>query len=149
MALNQLYKETLLDLYNNGIVKNSRDCGECKEISPYVITLENVFDNVIKMEGFETNLKYAKAELDWYLNGTYNINYSDLIQKIWLPYSKNNLINSNYGMRIFGKDKRMNLNQFDWCFKKLSKEVFASSKFRSFNLRIPENIARVPFLKYG
>lgn len=118
MNINEMYKNILLDIFNNGKTKFSRDM-ECKEISPYIITLNNINDNIITLEGFKTNLEYAKAELDWYLNGTEDIDYSDIIKKVWHKYSEDNKINSNYGVRIFGKNKILNINQYEWCKNKL------------------------------
>lgn len=118
MDINTLYKNILFDIYDNGKIKYSRNI-ECKEISPYIITLDNICDNIITLKGFETNLQYANEELNWYLYGNDNINYSEKIKKVWNKYSENDLVNSNYGTRIFGKHNLININQYSWCKNKL------------------------------
>jgi thymidylate synthase len=119
MNLNEQYKNLLLDIYNNGIIKYSNK-KECKEISPYIFKLDNIKDNIITLEGFETNLNYANSEFEWYMYGDSKINFSPLIQKIWSKYSDDGCnVNSNYGERIFGKHPILNLNQYQFVMKKL------------------------------
>jgi thymidylate synthase len=70
------------------------------------------------------NLKYAKAEWDWYLSGDRNIDkLGELygkIPEIWKRMAdEDGNVNSNYGWQWQRNIKGTNLNQIDWIVKLL------------------------------
>jgi thymidylate synthase len=79
---------------------------------------------LITIPGFETNIKYAEEELKWYYAATNKIDFSPVIKKTWQKFSDDNMtVNSAYGIRIFGKHKIININQWDWCIEKLKNDI--------------------------
>lgn len=120
--INEQYKKALIDIYSNGRVIYPRNM-ECKELLCYKFELDSVQDNVITVDGFSTNLNYAKEELDWYLSATNRIDHSPLIQKIWSKYSDDGItVNSNYGERLFGKHRIIKNNQWEQVKEELIRD---------------------------
>ena len=95
-----------------------------KEISPRgqkTLEIENfsvVFPPYVRFCNFKSrklNLNYIKKEFLWYLKG--NMHDLSIVKhaKLWEKFiSKGNIIHSNYGQYIFGKD-----NQFDYIIETL------------------------------
>jgi thymidylate synthase len=117
-TINEIYKNAVIDVYNNGFTTKPRGM-LVKELLAYSLVIDPK-DNIIALPGFETNVAYAKEELEWYLSGTNRIDWSPKIQKIWAKYSDDGItVNSNYGHRIFGNYERMPINQWEWVKNKL------------------------------
>lgn len=116
--LNDSYLEVLQMLKHKKAIKIKDTF--IKEIIHYTFFIDNISDNIIEIPGFETNLDYAKEELNWYLYGTKNINFSEKINKIWKKYSDDGInVNSNYGDIIFND----NINQWTFCINKFKKDI--------------------------
>ena len=117
-SINEIYKKAIVDVYTNGLTVKPRGM-LVKELLGYKLVL-NPQDNIITLPGFETNMKYAQEEFNWYLSGDNRVKWSPLIEKVWTKYSDDGLtVNSNYGHRIFGKYERMPINQWEWAKNKL------------------------------
>lgn len=120
--LNNKYRSMLVDVYQNGEVRTPRGI-EVKELRPYIFTLEDSTENVITLPGLETNLNYANEELEWYVSGNPNINYSPRIERVWKQFSDDGVrVNSNYGERIWGKHPILNVDQFTWVSNLLKRD---------------------------
>jgi thymidylate synthase len=120
--INEKYLEALLDIYKNGRIVKPRSM-EVRELLAYKFELNNPNDNVITIPGFETNLDYAKEELNWYLSGSNRFDWSPRIKRVWERYSSNgSTINSNYGERLFGKHRIINTNQWEQVKEELTRD---------------------------
>ena len=119
--INTIYKDMIQDVYTKGLETSPRNM-KVKELLGYSVVLDPN-DNVITLPGVATNLDYAKEELLWYLNGTNRIDFSDRIKRVWSRYSDDGeTVNSNYGNRLFGKNEKMNINQWEWAKNKLRED---------------------------
>lgn len=117
-VINEEYLRALKALELEGLVTEPRGM-KIREIFGYTFTI-NPDDNVVTIEGFETNVDYAKAELEWYYSGSNRIDYSPIIEKTWKKYSDDGIhVNSAYGHRIFGG---YTLNQWTWVLDKLRED---------------------------
>lgn len=124
MSLNRIYKQILKDVWNYGIEVAPRGM-KVKELLGYSFILTDPTDNVITLKGFETNVKYAEEEYQWYKSGSNRIDYSALIEKVWKKYSDDGIhVNSAYGQYFFkwevGSEKPM--SQWEWVKKLLKKD---------------------------
>lgn len=127
-----LYYQTLTNIINVG-----KDCSprgiKTREILGYVGRLHNPEQNIITIPGLETNLEYAKAELEWYLSGTSRI--KDLPEKYWHIWEKfsddGERVNSAYGQYIFrkylikDKDGKYNQSKSQW---QIVKEILENDR---------------------
>jgi thymidylate synthase len=119
-SFNEVYKQILSDLWYNGMETAPRGM-KVKELLGYSFKIDPR-DNIITIPGFETNIEYAKEELEWYYSGSNRIDYSPKIQKVWSRYSDDGItVNSNYGHRVFGH-KPGYINQWDWTKNKLTED---------------------------
>lgn len=121
----QINSEYLYLLYqlvdSEDIIINGK---KCKEILHQTIELEDINQNIVSLKGFETNIKYAKEELNWYISGTNKIDFSPLIKKTWEKYSDDGItVNSNYGYRIFGNHPSIYTNQWNWVIGKFLDDI--------------------------
>lgn len=117
MNYNQQYYNALEKILLEGRIVNPRVL-ECKEVICFQFKIDPN-DNIITLPGFETNVKYAKEELKWYLSGSNRIDFSDIIKKTWKKYSDDGIhVNSAYGHRIFGRHTLF-LNQWEWVKEEL------------------------------
>lgn len=97
--INELWYNTLLNLYYNGNELNSR-AGKTKEIIGFSAILENPFNNVIiGYPDRKYSLSYACAELLWYLSKTYNIDLIKAYAPSYENFAENNLAYGAYGGR--------------------------------------------------
>jgi len=118
---NQIYSDALVDVFTNGTEVSPRGM-LIKEKLGYSLTLDPN-DNIITLDGFKTNVDYAKEELNWYYAATDRIDWSPRINKIWKKYSDDGeTVNSSYGHRIFGEHKDF-VNQWEWVKEELKHDA--------------------------
>lgn len=111
-SLNDQYKALLLELLDYGQDVNPRGLYS-KELMAVKMVIDPE-DNIVTVPGFETNLDYAREELQWYLSGSNRIDYSTVIKRTWEKYSDDGeTVNSAYGHYLFSQD------QWAWCVNKL------------------------------
>lgn len=97
-----------------------------KEVLAYKFVIDPM-ENVVTLPGWETNLEYAKKELEWYLSGTNRIDFDPLIEKTWKQFSDDGeTVNSAYGKYIFGfpiitSDFKVK-SQWSWVLEKLRED---------------------------
>jgi len=121
-SFNDAYREILIDVYEKGIYSSPR--GEkVKEIFNYGFSI-NPANNIVSIPDFETNLKYARKELDWYLSGTNRIDFDPLIEKIWKKYSNDGeTVQSAYGHEMFRHQPTPGVgSQWEWVKNELKKD---------------------------
>lgn len=119
MTLNDLYKKTLENIWINGKESSPRSM-KIKELMAHTLVLDNPKDNIITIPEFETNLNYAKEELEWYKSGRNDIKFSPLIKKVWEKYSDDKkTVNSAYGFYMFNNK----FKQWDWIKNKLKEDL--------------------------
>ena len=133
--LNKIYIKILKDIWNNGIEVNPRGM-KTKELLSYSFILKNPKNRIITIENFETNTNYAEIEYQWYLSGKNTIDFHPLLKKIWNKYSDDGItVNSAYGYQIFGNDKKVNINQWEWIKEELRKD--SNSRRCIININLP------------
>lgn len=116
-TFDEVYLKLLTDVYDKGTETSPRGF-KIKELLNYSFSIDPS-DNIVTLPGFETNVGYAKDELEWYYSGSNRIDFSPRIQRVWSKYSDDGeTVNSNYGHRVFGH-KQGYLNQWDWVKQKL------------------------------
>lgn len=94
-----------------------------KELLGVSFMLPDPRRNIVTIPGFETNIKYAMKELEWYLSGSNKIIDLGEFEHCWKPFSDDGkYVNSAYGHRIFGKHPKIKTNQWEWCFNKLRED---------------------------
>jgi len=114
---NEIYKNALIDIYKNGKEVEPRNM-LIKEKLGYTLVLDPR-NNVITVPNFETNVSYAKEELEWYYAATNRIDWSPRINRIWKNYSDDGItVSSAYGHRIWGAHEDF-ANQWDWVKNEL------------------------------
>ena len=134
--INEIYKDLLIKLYHAPIYA-PRD-KKVTELINHTVEL-NSYDNVITLEGFETKLKYAELEWEWYKSGSNRIDYAPLIKKIWSQFSDDGeTVNSAYGYQMFRKlfDK-FPYCQVDYVVEKL--RLDKDSRQAVININVPEH----------
>ena len=120
-TLNEIYIEMLKELWFRGEEVSPRGI-KCKELLGYKFILEDSTDKIITVSGFETNLKYAWTEYNWYCSGSNRIDFNPLIKKIWKKYSDDGkTASSGYGKQIFGKYVKKK-SQWQWIIDELKKD---------------------------
>jgi len=80
----------------------------------------------------EPNLEYFFRELQWYMNGSLNVNdIPEGAPKMWKKCAdKDGFINSNYGWCIFSEE---NGNQYVNCLKKLKEDAHTREAIMIYN----------------
>jgi len=125
--MNSEYFNVIKDVYENGKEVSPRGM-KVKELLCYSFWLNDPTKNTVSLKGFETNLNYAKKELEWYLSGTNKINFDPLLEKIWKKYSNDGeTVQSAYGNYIFNQQIEVvegeKLSQWEWAKRELIKDV--------------------------
>ena len=121
MGINEIYAEAVRKVYEEGIETSPRGM-KVKELLGHTL-VSDPNDNIITITGLQTNVDYAREELEWYRSGSNRIDWSPRIQRVWSRYSDDGkTINSNYGTRIFGHYEKAPFNQWEWVKNKLKED---------------------------
>jgi len=80
----------------------------------------------------ETNIDYAKREIEWYESQSLNVyDIPGKVPEIWKQVSdKDGFINSNYGWIIFSKE---NYDQFKNCIRELKRNPYSRRAIMIYN----------------
>jgi len=120
-TVNHEYLRALRTLRDAGLVTAPRRMS-VREVFGFTFEINPCY-NEVTLPGFETNVEYAEEELKWYYSGSNRIDFSDTIKRTWEKFSDDGItVNSAYGYRIFGKDPKIGINQWDWVVKKLRED---------------------------
>lgn len=120
---NREYKKALKCLQTYGLSTEPRKM-KIKELIAYSMYLDPKH-KIITIPGFETNVDYAKKELEWYFSATNKIDFDPVIEKTWKKFSDDGYtVNSAYGHRIFGKHTDFP-NQWEWIKNKLKEDPYS------------------------
>jgi len=120
--MNREYFVLMRKLWEEGINTSPRGM-KTKELFNYTLRLDVPACSKVTIPGFETNISYAEAELDWYFSGGNRMDGLGRFGKCWQGFSDDGVhVNSAYGHRIFGKHPKVKLNQWQWCVKKLRED---------------------------
>lgn len=122
MNFNIAYQLALGEVMRFGIETQPRKM-KVKELLAYKMVIDPD-DNIITIPGFETNLDYAKKELEWYLSGTSRIDFDPVIERTWKKFSDDGVhVNSAYGKYFFKPiSKSGTVTQWDWIKSKLQED---------------------------
>ena len=99
--MNHQYYDAIRKVYENGVPNCPRKM-HVRELYNYIFTLNPPLHPVSTLEGFQTNLEYAKKETEWYRSGSNKIADMGKFAHIWEKYSDDGIhCNSAYGQYIF------------------------------------------------
>jgi len=136
MSLNDTYRALLIAATTNGIETSPRGMLTRELIAARVEIDPN--DNIITLPGFETNLEYAKAELEWYLSGTNKFKALGKFSKVWEKFSDDGeTVNSAYGYQIYGNHPAVGIDQMKWVEDELRKDP--DSRRAVVNINLPSH----------
>lgn len=129
---NDLFIKCSNELLQYG-VKNSPRGQETIELNDVWIQLNDPLDSVVSLKSRNINYDYLNAEMDWYLNGTYNIDKISKHSNFWLKLQdENGNVNSNYGMIVFN-ELNDGVSQYDWVINSLNEDLNTRQALINYN----------------
>lgn len=121
-TLNEAFKKSLFLLDNAGMMTHPRGT-TCKEIMGLRMTVKNPRARIITEPARKLSLAYAVGEFLYYMSGSNSLAHLAYYSKRVKDFSDDNLtVESAYGHRIFGHDKGVGLNQWQYVIDKLTED---------------------------
>lgn len=118
-SLNDAFVESLKLLDEHGIVTHPRGT-TCKELMGFQMRIKNPRARIITEPARKMSMAYAVGEFIFYMSGSNSLEQLAHYSKRVRQFSDDGItIESAYGHRIFGYDKGVCINQWDYVLNKL------------------------------
>ena len=118
-TLNEAFKQSLIYLNDYGVETHPRGT-TCKELMGFKMIIKNPRARIITEPARKLSLAYAVGEFIFYMSGSNSLEQLAHYSKRVRQFSDDGItISSAYGHRIFGFDKGINLDQWNYVLNKL------------------------------
>jgi thymidylate synthase len=130
----QVYKESLIDLYNNPDYETEPRGLKIKENIGVTLILENPQNCLYTSSVRSSQKKYIAAELLWYFIGTSNPDFISKYASFWNTIKDQfGEVNSAYGNLIFRSWNSYGLTQYQWALTSLLRDKDTRQAILHFN----------------
>lgn len=132
--VDEVFVKACKKLINEGIESSPRGL-KTLELEDVILTVKNPIQEnmIITIPERSLNLEYLHGEMNWYLNGSYDVSEISRYSKFWNNLaSKSGRVCSNYGM-ITLKEVFNGYTQYDWCREKLKEDPQSRQAVMNYN----------------
>ena len=121
-SANELFIEVSKKLMKDGKNIAPRNLAT-KELNDVWLELDNPGKSIVTLLSRNTNMRYLKEELKWYMSGSLDVKDINKHSSFWTKLADSNgTVNSNYGNIAF-KSKYAGKSQYEWCLNSIKNDI--------------------------
>jgi len=131
----EVYKDSLIDLYNNAQYETRPRDLAVKENLKVALEFSDPISSIYNNDRRSSQYKYIAAELLWYFLGRDDVEFISKYAGFWKAIqNEDGSINSSYGNLLFNKKNRYGTTQYEWALNSLLKDKDTRQAVMHFNL---------------